>query len=109
MLTFYIKYSLVSKIQNFFFQGTFSVYEKFSEVCEFVKENIEHEGIPFVLSMPTGQKFEEGEKDSTLADLRLVPATILLFHWDPSIEEDLKAAGSMTYLKPEVMMLVQSM
>lgn len=90
-------------------KGTFSVYEKFSEVYDFVKENLEHDGLPFILSTPTGQRFEESDKESSFADLRLVPATILIFQWDPSVEEDLKAAGNITYLKPEVMLLVQSM
>ncbi|XP_028133703.1 UBX domain-containing protein 6 [Diabrotica virgifera virgifera] len=93
-----------------FLQGTFSVYEKFSEVVEFVKENLEHEGLPFVLSLSTGHRLEESDKDNTLMDLRLVPATILLFQWDASIENDLKAAGGNTaYLKPEIMLLVQSL
>lgn len=43
-------------------------------------------------------------------DLRLVPATILSFQWDPEVAEDV-AAGSQntTFLKPEVMMLMQSL
>ncbi|KAJ8937314.1 hypothetical protein NQ314_011953 [Rhamnusium bicolor] len=89
--------------------GTFSVYERFSEVFDFVKENLEHEGLPFILTTATGHRFEENDKDSTLVDLRLVPATILMFQWDPSVEEDLKLAGNVAYLKPEVMILVQSM
>lgn len=93
----------------YFFQGTFSVYERFSEVYDFVKENLEHDGLPFVLNTPTGHKFEENDKDSSLADLRLVPATILIFQWDNSVEEDLNAAGNITYLKPEVTLLVQSL
>ncbi|KAG5870991.1 hypothetical protein JTB14_013462 [Gonioctena quinquepunctata] len=92
-----------------FLQGTFSVYERFSEVLDFVKENLEHEGLPFVLSTPTGHRFNDGDKESTFVDLRLVPATILMFQWDPSVEEDLKAAGNVAYLKPEVMMLMQSL
>lgn len=92
-----------------YLQGTFSVYEKFSEVLDFVTDNLEHEGLPFVLSAPTGHKMEDADKESTLLDLRLVPATILLFHWDASVEEDLKAAGNVAYLKPEVMLLVQSL
>ncbi|CAH1169858.1 unnamed protein product [Phaedon cochleariae] len=92
-----------------YLQGTFSVYEKFSEILDFVKENLEHEGLPFILSVPTGHKLEESDKESTLADLRLVPATILMFQWDPLVEEDLRAAGNIAYLKPEVMLLVQSM
>lgn len=92
-----------------YLQGTFSVYEKFSEVIDFVRENLEHEGLPFILNSPTGHRFEESDKESILADLRLVPATILMFQWDPLVEQDLKLAGNVAYLKPEVMILVQSM
>lgn len=42
-------------------------------------------------------------------DLRLVPATILIFQWDPIVEEDLKAVDNLTFLRPEVMLLAQSM
>lgn len=74
-----------------------------------MKENLEHDGLPFNLNTPTGHRFEESDKESTLVDLRLVPATILIFQWDPDVEEDLKLAGNLDYLKPEVMLLVQSM
>ncbi|CAG9858135.1 unnamed protein product [Phyllotreta striolata] len=92
-----------------YLQGTFSVYEKYSEVMEFVGENLEHEGLPFYLADPTGRRLEEIDKEASLMDLRLVPATILLFHWDEAIEEDLKAAGNVAYLKPEVMLMVESL
>lgn len=78
-------------------------------MVDFVRENLEHEGLPFVLTSPTGHRFEEGDKESTLADLRLVPATILMFQWDPLVEQDLKLVNNVAYLKPEVMILVQSM
>nr|CAI5866293.1 unnamed protein product [Callosobruchus analis] len=80
-------------------------------VYDFVLENIENEGLPFVLTSPTGHKFEDSERDSSLADLRLVPATILNFQWDPAIVEDIKAAtgGNVPYLKPEIMVLMQPM
>lgn len=83
------------------------MYEKYSEVLEFVQENLENPGLPFDLTSPTGHKFEEEEKDKTLMDLRLVPATILLFQWDSSIAEDIATGSNNTYLKPEVMMLMQ--
>lgn len=89
-------------------QGTFSVYEKFSQVYDFIEENLDNPGLPFVLTSPTGHKFEEQDKESTLMDLRLVPATILIFQWDQSIAEDV-ASVTNTYLKPDVMMLVQSL
>lgn len=92
-----------------YLQGTFSVYEKFSEVVAFVQSNLEHD-LPFILLSPTGQKMEDSDSESTLFELRLVPATILIFQWDPSIQKEieLQGKGSLNYLKPEVMMLVQS-
>ncbi|XP_060536532.1 UBX domain-containing protein 6 isoform X4 [Cylas formicarius] len=91
-----------------YLQGTFFVYEKYGDVIDFVKENLEHEGLPFLLASPTGLKLEEKDYDSSLAELRLVPATILIFEWDPSVSEEVKASGNITYLKPEVMMLMQT-
>lgn len=82
------------------------MYEKFSEVVQFVQDNLESAGLPFILTAPTGHKFEDQDNESTLLDLRLVPATILTFQWDPLVAEDV-ARVSNTYLKPEVMMLVQ--
>lgn len=92
-----------------YLQGTFSVYEKVSDVIDFVQENLEHSGLPFVLTTPTGHKLEEDDRDSTLMDLRLVPATILLFQWDPMVAEDIARASHNTFLKPDVMMLMQSL
>lgn len=92
-----------------YLQGTFSVYEKFAEVLEFVQENLEYSGLPFVLTAPTGHKFEEGDNDSSLADLRLVPATILTFQWDSSVAEEFSRAGNCSFLKPEVMILIQQL
>lgn len=83
------------------------MYEKFSEVIDFIQQNLEHSGLPFVLSLPTGHKLEESDYDSTLMQLRLVPATILTFQWDTSIGEELSTVSS--YLKPEVMMLMQTL
>ncbi|GJQ66327.1 putative UBX domain-containing protein [Trypoxylus dichotomus] len=90
-----------------YLQGTFSVYEKFSEVIALVQENLEHD-CPFLLSSPTGHKFDEADNESTLMQLRLVPATILTFQWDPSIAEEITSVTN-TYLKPDVMMLIQSL
>lgn len=42
-------------------------------------------------------------------DLRLVPATILTFQWDPMVAEDIAAGSHNTFLKPEIMMLMQSL
>ncbi|XP_022912967.1 UBX domain-containing protein 6 [Onthophagus taurus] len=90
-----------------FLQGTFSVYEKFSEVLSFIQENLEHD-CPFIVLSPTGHKFEETDNDKSLVDLRLVPATILNFQWDPSIADEIQRVTN-SYLKPELMMLIQAL
>ncbi|XP_025837169.1 UBX domain-containing protein 6 isoform X2 [Agrilus planipennis] len=91
-----------------YLQGTFSVYEKFEEAVNFVKENLENSDAPFILTSPTGQKFEESDYSSTFFQLKLVPAVILTFQWDPLIANQM-AKISNTFLKPEIMMLMQSM
>ena len=60
-----------------FFQGTFSVYEKFRQVEEFVTENLEH-ALPFVLvDSASGQRLDEDStKDSALIDLGLIPGKV---------------------------------
>ncbi|RZC43041.1 UBX domain-containing protein 6, partial [Asbolus verrucosus] len=92
-----------------YLQGTFSVYEKFSEVLDFVQDNLEHSGLPFILTSPTGHKFEESDNDTSLAQLKLVPAIILTFQWDPSVAEEFLKAGNTSYLKPEIMLLIQQL
>lgn len=88
-----------------YLQGTFSVYEKFSEVTNFIEQNLDNSTPLFHLYSPTGHRLEESDKTSTLVDLRLVPATILSFQWDPLISDEM--AKNNSYLKPEVMMLLQ--
>lgn len=84
------------------------MYEKFGDIIDFILENLETDCTQFVLTSPTGHKFEEADKESTLFNLRLVPATILTFQWESSILDEM-AKCSNTYLKPEVMMLMQSL
>ncbi|XP_072946323.1 UBX domain-containing protein 6 [Epargyreus clarus] len=90
-------------------QGTFSVYERYSEIHEFVQENLEHSGLPFILNTPTGHKMIlDEDANKTLIDLRLVPATVLTFAWDPSVVDEINSSPNKdVYLKPEVMVLVQ--
>ncbi|KAJ2944929.1 hypothetical protein O0L34_g1824 [Tuta absoluta] len=90
-------------------QGTFSVYERYTEVHEFVKENLEHSELPFILNHPTGHKLNiDEDANKTLIDLRLVPATVLNFAWHPSVIEQINSSPNRdVYLKPEVMVLVQ--
>lgn len=88
-----------------YLQGTFSVYEKLSSVIEFIQEHLENSNIPFVLNSPTGHKLEEADYENTLLALKLVPATILVFQWDSSYAEEMKRFN--TFLKPEMMILVQ--
>lgn len=84
------------------------MYEKLAEVYSFVSENLEHEGLPFILISPGGNKLsQDDDSDKTLIDLRLVPATMLIFAWDPSVAEEIdKSEQRDVYLKPEVMILM---
>ncbi|CAH2986918.1 unnamed protein product [Chilo suppressalis] len=90
-------------------QGTFSVYERYMEIHDYVQENLEHSGLPFVLNTPTGHKLLiEEDANKTLIDLRLVPATVLTFAWHSSVIEEVNQSPNKdVYLKPEVMILVQ--
>ncbi|XP_037967264.2 UBX domain-containing protein 6 [Plutella xylostella] len=92
-------------------QGTFSVYERYNDIHDFVEQNLENSGLPFVLNTPTGHKLipeEDGNK--TLIDLRLVPATILTFAWHSSVAEEIsRSPNKDVYLKPEVMILVKEL
>lgn len=85
------------------------MYERYSEIHEFVQENLEHNGLPFILVTPTGHKLTiEENSNNTLIDLRLVPATVLNFAWDQSIIDEINNSPNKdVYLKPEVMVLVQ--
>lgn len=95
-------------------QGTFSVYEKFEAVWSFVRDSvveIEKEGDTepggtFSLTTPTGHKLTEGcpECEQNLLELRLVPATILIFAWNSS-----SSGGEVAFLKPELLVLMQEM
>nr|CAD7461729.1 unnamed protein product [Timema tahoe] len=85
-------------------QGTFSVYEKFEAVTSFLRETLVEEDRSFVLTTPTGHRLGLEEDSQTLVDLRLVPASVLIFSWDPP----LVSADKQLYLKPEVMILVQN-
>lgn len=90
-------------------QGTFSVYEKLEAVNKFLRENLLNEDLPFILTTPIGHQLSDEDADKTLADLRLVPAAILTFSWDLSSAEEEVREPQPLYLKPEILMLVQSL
>lgn len=62
-----------------YLQGTFSVYEKLSQIYEFVQSCLKNEGIDFKLMSPIGGKFEDEDLDKTLHDLRWALITIHCF------------------------------
>jgi UBX domain-containing protein 6 len=84
------------------------VYEKLDAVNRFLRENLLDEDMPFILTTPTGHRLSDDDADKNLADLRLVPAAILTFSLDPSIAEKMRKGQQTMYLKPEIMILVQS-
>jgi hypothetical protein len=72
-----------------------------------VRENLLNEELSFVLTTPTGHRLSDEDADKNLADLRLAPATILIFSLDSSITEEVGKGQQAMYLKPEIMILVQ--
>ncbi|KAK7102075.1 UBX domain-containing protein 6-like [Littorina saxatilis] len=91
-------------------QGVFKAREKLSAVREFVGENL-IDWLPFNLTTATGQKLTED--NVTLAELGLAPAAVVNFSWDAEVQADITAQKGAqkdgSYLKPEVMALIQSM
>jgi hypothetical protein len=91
------------------FQGTFSVYEKLEAVNKFLRENLFNEDLRFILTTPIGQQLSDEDADKTLTELRLVPAAVLTFSWDSSIVEEGVQEQQPVFLKPEILMLMQSL
>lgn len=85
-----------------YLQGTFNVYEKLSQVYEFVQSCLMHEAAEFALILPTGQRFADDDHDKSLYDLRLVPTIVFNFNYENESHQ-LK-----DFLKEELMLLIQS-
>jgi len=93
-------------------QGTFSVYEKFKMVEEFVEDCLEHP-LPFVLhdSAASGQRLDdEPIKECSLIDLGLVPTAVLSFAWHPDVAEEVKSqlGPEANYLQDNILALAKS-
>ncbi|XP_046857646.1 UBX domain-containing protein 6-like [Xenia sp. Carnegie-2017] len=89
---------------GFILQGTFHAREKASSLKMFVKEQLQTDWMPFILSEPGGGQLTQDE--SSFEELGLVPAAILHFNWDPTILSDVQASGSSissSYLKSELL------
>uniref|UniRef100_U5EUD8 Putative ubiquitin regulatory protein n=1 Tax=Corethrella appendiculata TaxID=1370023 RepID=U5EUD8_9DIPT len=86
-----------------YLQGTFNVYEKLSQVHQFVLSCLQNESAEFSLISPTGQKFSHEDYEKSLYDLRLVPTIVFNFLY----ENEWKSCTE--YLKAELMMLIQSL
>lgn len=84
-------------------QGTFGVYEKFSEVVKFIRENLTNDWRPFFVKLSGGNMITE--EDRHLVELHLVPAVVLNFSWDSSVQDPNLDDG--IFLKPETLMLMQ--
>ena len=86
-----------------YLQGTFNVYEKFGQVCEFVQSCLMHESADFALVSPGGLKYDDPDDlDRSLYDLRLVPTVVFNFCYE-------NESKSLTdFLKEELMLLIQS-
>jgi UBX domain-containing protein 6 len=92
-------------------EGTFKANEPFSCVVDFVRENLEHDWVPFQLSSAGGQKLMDDSL--TLAELGLAPAAVVNFAGDQEVMAEVNAQqegkGSNSSLKPEIMARIQDL
>lgn len=86
-------------------QGTFGVYEKFEEIMSFVRGHLANDWRPFFLNLSGGGNVTE--EDRNLVELRLVPAVVFNFKWDPNIQDP--NLDDTVFLKQETLMLLQGM
>ncbi len=84
-------------------QGTFKAHEKLSNLYDFVQENLV-QNVKFELVRSGGEPLTD--LDSTLAELKLPPSSILNFKVDSAPAP--LATGEISFLKPDVLELVQS-
>ena len=68
-------------------QGTFNVYEKYSNLLEFVQDCLEFP-LPFVLHGAQGPLLDM--EDKLLVDISLVPSAILTFAWHPDVAAEVE-------------------
>ncbi|XP_017868439.1 PREDICTED: UBX domain-containing protein 6 [Drosophila arizonae] len=102
------RYSLIRvKFPNgLYIQGTFNVYEKISDIFEFVQSCLADESLEFNLVSASDGKFSEDDMEKTLYDCKLIPNIVLLFSV-PSIPTPV--AVDVNFLKEDLFMLVQPM
>lgn len=91
-------------------QGTFRALEKFTAVREFVRECLENDWMPFILSTQTGHRLTDDQL--SIAELSLAPASIINFAWDPAIMLDVaRNKGSIEqemFLKEDLLAQMQT-
>ena len=94
-------------------QGTFRAVDRLNAVCDFVRENIEMDWIPFDISAVAGSKFEDTSFDKTLAELQLTPASLLQFSFDATVLKEIAAqqgsAKIKHYLKPSLLQVAKAL
>ena len=94
---------------GYILQGTFNAREKASCLFKFVREQLQSDWLPFILSEPGGGSLTQEE--SCFEELGLVPAAILHFNWDPVVLADIEASGSSmqsSYLKSELLRTLEA-
>lgn len=84
-----------------YLQGTFSVFEKLSDIYEMVQSCLAHPEAEFNLVFPTGQKFKDTDQTTSIHDLKLIPNTVLNFAYEN------ESRSLKDYLKEEMLLLIQ--
>ncbi|XP_055919732.1 UBX domain-containing protein 6 [Eupeodes corollae] len=85
-----------------YIQGTFNVYEKLTDIYQFVQSCLADEAMEFSLTL-SGSQFSDEDLDKSLYDLRLIPSVMFLFI-APSTN-----GSDENFLKEDLLMLIQPM
>lgn len=80
------------------------MYEKYEEVVKFVEENIAIECSFSLLIPDIGKPFAAEDFSKSLMELRLLPASVLIFKLTEPTNEEI-----LSYLKPDIAVLLQNL
>ena len=88
---------------NFIIQGTFKSNETYQDLYNFVQECLETDAIPFELFSPILNKKSLTSNESSLAELRLAPASVLNFKWSDSVDANYARNIAKNYIRYEIL------
>lgn len=98
---------------NIILQGTFRSTETVGAVYECIRENLVNSWQPFYLVTGDGSAKLEEECPQTLAELKLAPAALIIFAWEPEVLKEISSQLGTTdkveYLTPSLLARMETL